>query len=292
MPTKIEKDALTGRDTTGHEWDGIRELNNPVPSWWVYVFFACIAFAIGYVILYPAIPWLHGHSTGTLGVTARGNLTKALAAANDAQAGMRQKIATATVQDIEKDPELNAFAQVGGRAAFSDNCVPCHRAGGAGAKGYPNLADDDWLWGGKLADIQQTITHGIRASDPDTRQSAMPRFGADGMLTAAQISDVADYVMSLSKTGTGSAAAIAKGKEVFAQNCVTCHGDNGTGNREVGAPNLADQIWLYGGDKATVVQTVTFARNSVMPAWGARLDPATIKMLTVYVHSLGGGEKD
>jgi cytochrome c oxidase cbb3-type subunit 3 len=290
MPTKIEKDAITGTETTGHVWDGIRELNTPLPRWWLYTFAATIAFAAVYAVLYPSLPWVNAHTSGILGYTNRNALEKSLAEAQQAQAAMRERIATTEVEAIQKDPELFAFAQVGGRAAFADNCVPCHRSGGVGAKGFPNLTDDDWLWGGKIADIHQTITHGVRNADPESRQSQMPRFGADNMLNAAQISDAADYVMSLSRTSKAPLDAIARGQKVYAENCAACHGEDGTGNRDMGAPSLADAIWLYGGDKASIVQTITYARNSSMPAWGERLDPATIKMLAVYVHSLGGGE--
>ncbi|MBV9824878.1 MAG: cytochrome-c oxidase, cbb3-type subunit III [Alphaproteobacteria bacterium] len=281
-----DRDPVTGRTTTGHEWDGIRELNNPLPKWWVYTFIVTILVAVGYCVLFPAIPWLHGHTTGTLGYTARGRLDQDLSAANEAQAGMRARIAAASLEDIRRNPDLLAFAQTGGKAAFAENCAACHRAGGAGAKGFPNLADDDWLWGGKLSDIQQTVIHGIRNTDPDSRQSAMPRFGLDGMLTSGQISAVADYVLSLS---TGKPLP-GEGAKIFADNCVTCHGDKGQGSRDVGAPRLSDNIWLYGGDRTTVVDVITRARNSSMPAWSTRLDPVTIKMLTVYVHALGGGE--
>lgn len=290
MQTKIEKDALSGFETTGHEWDGLRELNTPLPSWWLYTFYACILFAIVYMVLFPSVPWFTGYFHGVLGYSQRTALTHDMAAVGEHEKALRQRLAAELVEEIRKDPELFPFAQVGGRAAFSDNCVPCHRTGGAGAFGYPNLADDKWLWGGKLADIQQTITHGIRADDPDTRQSAMPRFGVDHLLTPDQIGDVADFVMSLSQTAHASPDAIERGAKIFADNCTPCHGETGTGNQEIGAPNLTDRIWLYAGDKKTIVHTVTFARNSTMPAWGGRLDPVTIKMLTIYVHSLGGGQ--
>jgi cytochrome c oxidase cbb3-type subunit III len=286
MADTPERDPATGRETTGHEWDGIRELNTPLPKWWLYTFYACIAFAIGYCFFYPAIPSLHGHTSGLLGYTNRAALTRDLAAAAQRQTAMRARIAAASLADIEHDPQLFTIATTGGKAAFARNCAACHRAGGAGAKGFPNLADDDWLWGGKLAEIQQTITHGIRNADPQSRQSQMPQFGLDNMLTPAQIDAVADYVLSLS---SGRSAA-GDGAKTFAENCAVCHGPHGEGKREIGAPRLSDKIWLYGGDKATVVDVITRARNSSMPAWGERLDPVTIKMLAIYVHSLGGGE--
>jgi cytochrome c oxidase cbb3-type subunit 3 len=289
MPTKREKDAITGRETTGHEWDGIRELDTPLPKWWLYVFYATIAFSVVYCVLYPSIPLIWTHTNGILAYTTRGALVRSTAEATAQQAKFRDAITSASLDDIRKNPDLQAFAETGGRAAFSDNCAPCHRAGGAGAKGYPNLADDDWLWGGTLAQIHQTISHGVRNSDPESRQSQMPRFGADGILTHDQISDVADYVMTLS----GQKApenAVQRGAKIFAENCAVCHGEKGTGNQEIGAKNLANGIWLYGGDKATLVETITNARNSSMPSWGMRLDPTTIKMLAIYVHALGGGQ--
>jgi cytochrome c oxidase cbb3-type subunit III len=289
MPTKKEKDVATVRETTGHEWDGIREFDTPLPKWWLYTFVACIAFAVVYCVLYPSIPLIWTHTYGLLGYTNRNALVASTEAAATAQAKFLDRIRAASLDDIRKDPELVAFAEAGGRAAFNENCAPCHRVGGVGAKGFPNLTDDDWLWGGTLAAIQQTITHGIRNADPDSRQSQMPRFGADGILKPQQISDVADFVMTLSHQKAPADAA-QRGAAIFAQNCAICHGEKGTGNQELGAKNLANGIWLYGGDKATLVQTITYARNSSMPSWSARLDPVTIKMLAVYVHSLGGGQ--
>jgi cytochrome c oxidase cbb3-type subunit 3 len=288
MPTKGEKDALTGRETTGHEWDGVRELNTPLPKWWLYTFIATIVFAVGYSILYPAVPWFTGHTRGVLGFTNRGAVATEIAAAAAQQAPILDRIRNTGLAAIPKDPELFAYAVAGGKAAFADNCVPCHRAGGAGAPGYPMLAGDRWLWGGTLEAIHQTISHGVRNDDPDSRQSAMPRFGLDGVLTAAQIGDVADYVRSLS--GNRSPAdAIERGAKIFADNCLVCHGEKGTGNPEVGAPDLTAKISLYGSDRATVVDVITRARNGSMPSWSQRLDPVTIKMLAIYVHSLGGG---
>lgn len=288
MPTKVEKDAITGTETTGHEWDGIKELNTPLPKWWLYVFYACIVWSIGYYVLYPAWPSFSSHTAGVLGYWSRADIARQL----DEQAAQRapfvNRIRTASLDEIRRDPDLLGFAIAGGRAMFADNCAPCHGPGGAGGKGYPSLADDDWLWGGDAATIERTIQYGIRSAHPDTRVSQMPRFGLDGMLNAAQINDVTEYVLSLSGTASDAAAA-GRGAPVFAENCVACHGDKGTGNAELGAPNLVDKVWLYGGDKRSVAQIVTAARSGVMPAWTGRLDDATIKMLTVYVHSLGGG---
>lgn len=288
MPTKIEKDHITGTDTTGHEWDGVKELNTPLPSWWVYTFYATILIAVIYMVLFPAIPFLRSHTYGLLNYTERDVVAKDLAAGQAKQSKYLDRIQAASLDDIKKNPELAAFAVAGGRSRFAENCAPCHQSGGAGAKGYPALVDDDWIWGGTLADIQQTINYGIRNADDRSRQSLMPRFGADNVLNAAQINDTAEFVLSLSGKATDQAAA-GRGAAVFAENCVACHGEKGLGNVEVGAPNLSDAIWLYGGDKASVVQSIANARAGSMPAWAGRLDAATIKMLTIYVHSLGGG---
>ena len=289
MPTKDQKDIYAGTERPGHEWDGITEFDNPLPKWWLYVFYATIAFAIGYCVLYPSVPLIWTHTGGILGYNSRDQVKRGEEAAAAQQAPYVKRIAALSIADIRKDAELLSFAETGGRAVFNENCTPCHRAGGAGAKGYPNLADDDWLWGGTADEIQQTIVHGVRNADPDSRQTNMPRFGADGLLSRAQIGDVADYVLSLSGR-TAAADAVARGSKVFAANCVTCHNEKGTGKQDVGAKILTDGIWLYGGDRASIVETITNARNGSMPAWGPRFDPTTIKMLTLYVYSLGGGK--
>jgi len=284
-----EKDEITGQETTGHSWDGFQELDTPLPLWWLIVFYASIIWAIGYWVVYPAWPSLSDYTKGVIGYSSRASVATDLAAAKAAQQGFVDRIAKATPADIEKDPKLLEFALAGGKSAFGDNCAPCHGSAAQGSKGYPNLADDDWLWGGRLEDIQQTIRYGIRANNDETRYSEMPAFGRDEILSPEQISDVAEFVLSLSGRADDAAAA-KKGAAVFAENCVDCHGAKGTGNREFGAPNLADAIWLYGGDKKTIVETVTNARRGVMPNWDGRLPATTIKQLAIYVHALGGGE--
>ena len=290
MATNIEKDEVSGTPTTGHVWDGIRELNTPLPKWWLYTFYGCILFAIGYTILYPAWPLPGGATPGILGWSSRGQLAQQMEVAAAAQKDTVDKIISTNINDILKDPKLLAFAQAGGAAAFKVNCVPCHGSGAAGGKGYPNLNDDDWLWGGTPDAIYTTLKHGIRyADDADTRQSQMPNFGIDGILTPDQIDQVANYVVTLSGEQADATKAAA-GKDIFAQNCAACHGDNGKGNREFGAPNLTDKLWLYGSGSDAVKAQVTKPHMGVMPAWAKRLDDATIKELAIYVHSLGGGE--
>ncbi|EKE78704.1 cytochrome-c oxidase, cbb3-type subunit III [Oceanibaculum indicum] len=291
MATNRIKDPVTDTETTGHEWDGIRELDNPAPKWLMYTFYATIIWAIGYWVLYPAWPNLMGggYTKGVLGYVQREEIKEQIAAKRADQAVMHDRIASASLQEIRGDADLLSFALAGGRVAFADNCAGCHGAGGSGNTGFPVLVDDEWLWGGALEDIQYTILHGIRNSSADARYSEMPRFGRDGILNREEINDVAEYVLSLSGHGTDKAAA-GRGEEIFVAQCAACHGEKGEGMRELGAPNLADDIWLYGGSKAKVVESITNARFGVMPGWAGRLDDSTIKQLTVYVHALGGGE--
>jgi cytochrome c oxidase cbb3-type subunit 3 len=287
--SEIERDPVTGTETTGHVWDGIKELNTPLPKWWLYVLYATIVWSIGYWVVYPAWPTLVGYTHGMLGYSTRATYAQQAAAAADAQKIWLDRIASSSVEQIVQDPELFDFAQNGGKAVFAENCAPCHGAGGQGGPGYPILADDSWLWGGKLSDIEQTIRYGVRSAHADTRTSEMPKFGVDQVLTSEQISDVADYVLSLSG-GAVDPAVAERGAPLFAENCVACHGDKGVGNQELGGPALNDSIWLYGGDRQHIVAQITSPKHGAMPSWEGRLSDNWIKMLTVYVHSLSGGQ--
>ena len=289
MSKNREKDDVSGVETTGHEWDGIRELDNPLPRWWLVIFYACIVWSVGYWVAMPAWPLISDYTRGVLGHSQRLDVDAAVAALKADRAGLGEKLAKATPQEIEADPKLQQAALAWGKSAFGDNCATCHGAGGGGNVGFPNLNDDIWLWGGTLDDIRQTIKVGVRTANPETRLSEMPAFGRDGILDAAQIADLSEYVLSLSGKST-DAEAVTRATQVFADNCAACHGADGKGMREFGAPNLTDADWLYGGDKDTIVATITNARYGVMPTWEARLDAPTINALAVYVHSLGGGE--
>lgn len=285
-----EVDTVSGMSTTGHEWDGIRELNNPLPRWWLWSFYACIVWSVGYWVVYPAWPLVSTYTSGMLGWNSREAVQGQLADLRAQRAAFAGKLEAASLQEIEQNPELLAFARAQGRAAFGDNCAPCHGAGGGGAKGYPNLNDDDWLWGGTLDQIHTTISHGARSADPNAHMGDMPAFGRDSILPRAEVLAAADYVRSIAGLPPAPDAQIEKGKEVFAANCAACHGAEGKGNAELGAPNLTDAIWLYGSDRATIVAGITNGRGATMPAWTGRLDEGTIKALTVYVHTLGGGQ--
>jgi cytochrome c oxidase cbb3-type subunit III len=294
------KSAAQGQvETTGHAWDGIHELNNPLPRWWVWVFYLTIIWGIGYTVVYPAWPLLDHATRGLWGGSTRAEVAADIQAFDEANAAIKAKLVAADLGAIGKDPDLASFAKSAGESLFRNNCATCHGSGAAGVKGrgYPNLNDDDWLWGGDMSAIHTTITHGIRnTADPEARYSEMPRFGTDELLTKEQIAAVVEQVLVLSGQ-EGDPALAAEGVTLFADNCAACHGDDAKGNRDMGAPNLTDAIWLYGGDRETITTSVSTARFGVMPAWGfapegskARLSEDQLRALAFYVHGLGGGE--
>ena len=285
--TVREKDEHSGVETTGHEWDGIRELDNPLPRWWLWVFYACIAFSIGYWVLMPSWPGVSGYTRGLLGQSDRAAVGKALSDLATVRGAGAAKLKTASLAQIESDPELQAYALQVGASIFGDNCATCQGAGGGGSKGYANLRDDVWLWGGTLEDIQQTLTYGIRSGDDQARMSQMPAFGRDGLLQPAQVADMTEYVVALSGR-KAAAAAVTRATPVFAEQCVSCHGPAGKGMQSVGAPDLTDSDWLFGSDRASISSQIHNGRGGVMPAWGNRFSPETIKALAVYVHANSG----
>lgn len=288
--SKIE-DPKDDYETTGHEWDGIREYNKPLPRWWLWTFYATIVWGIGYTIAYPAWPMINSATTGLLGYSTRGEVQADIDRVNAANAPMNAKLEATELTAISADTELAGYAASAGAAVYKTWCAQCHGAGAAGASGYPNLVDDDWLWGGSLDEIYLTVKHGIRnEEDDDARYSAMPAFGRDELLEPDQIDAVVNYVMSLS-VGALDASKVTQGAEVFVENCESCHMEDATGDRSQGAPNLADAIWLYGnGDYETIYATVDTSRFGVMPSWGNRLSDAQVRAVSAYVHQLGGGE--
>jgi len=289
MPENKRIDEPTGTEFVGHEWDGIQELNTPLPRWWLWTFYATIFWALVYVILYPAWPMVSKATDGVFGWSSRGDLQAEMVAAEEARAATFAKIAATDITDLANDPELLNQAIAGGAAAFKQHCVQCHGAGAAGYEkyGYPNLNDDDWLWGGKLTDIEYTLTHGVRWEGSDeTRTNFMPAF--EGILKKDDVNAMVGHILSLSGKAQGNAA----GAELYTQNCAVCHGDAGQGDRTMGAPALNDAIWLYGNSPAQISQQILDPRHGVMPGWSDKLDPVTIRMLATYVHSRGGGEAE
>ncbi|MDF2371154.1 MAG: cytochrome-c oxidase, cbb3-type subunit III [Rhizobiaceae bacterium] len=286
--TKKHIDEISGVETTGHEWDGIRELNNPMPRWWVITFYLCIIWAVGYMILYPAWPLINSATSGVLGYSSRAENAAEMAIAASEKSEYVDRIAQMPVEEISQHPDLLQFAMAGGSAAFKVNCVQCHGSGAQGAPGYPNLNDDDWLWGGDVNAIHQTIAHGVRYDgDDDSRFSEMPAF--KDLLEPAEVRQVASYVYSL--TGEpADVALVAPGKQVFADNCAACHGEDAKGDVDFGAPNLADAIWFYGASENEIAAQIAKPKHGVMPAWTGRLGDPVIKQLAVFIHSLGGGQ--
>ncbi|MFW5680784.1 MAG: cytochrome-c oxidase, cbb3-type subunit III [Pseudomonadota bacterium] len=292
MPTKIEKDEVTGVETTGHEWDGIRELNNPLPKWWVYTFYVSIAYAVVWWVLYPAIPFGPSATGGLTGIDSRDRVMAEIDRVEAERATVRQQLVGAELADIQADPTLLTYAMTGGRIAFGDNCAPCHGVGGTGQLQYPVLADDDWIWGGSVEAIEQTINWGIRSPDHelDTRFAMMPAFGADGILSREEIDQVTAFVVTLNGREAEDPALVEAGAELYDFHCASCHGVEGEGIQDMGAPALNDQIWLYDGEPEAIRAQIRNPQHGVMPGFIDRLDEATIKMLAVYVHALGGGE--
>ncbi|MDG3042574.1 cytochrome-c oxidase, cbb3-type subunit III [Roseicyclus marinus] len=294
-----EQKLLAGDpDTTGHVWDGIKEFNNPLPRWWLWTFYATIVWGIAYTVMYPAWPLVNGATPGILGFSTRANVAEDIQRFEDMNADIRTRLTEVELAAITPDdnPDLYNYAIQGGAATFATFCSQCHGSGAAGvmAAGYPNLLDDDWLWGGTIDDIHLTITHGIRnTDDPMARYSEMTAF--DEILSDEEVASVVQYVRNLSGQDADATLAAA-GESVYLDNCAACHMDDGTGDRYLGAPNLTDAIWLYGGSEDAIEHTVRYARFGVMPPWSAdasnagRLSEAEVRAVAVYVHSLGGGE--
>ncbi len=287
--SKVERDDHSGTETTGHEWDGIKELDTPMPRWWLWSFYACIVWSIGYWIVMPAWPLVSDYTRGMLGYSSRALVTEELATVAAERAEVTKALQETELAEVKNNQELYQFAVSGGRSHYAVNCSQCHGSGAQGGPGFPNLNDDDWLWGGKVDEIYATIQYGIRTDHDETRVGEMPAFLKDEILEKEQVNDVTEYVLSLSQEDR-DAEAVARGKEVFMNECASCHGEDAKGGREFGAPNLADAIWFYGGDKETVQKTIANGRQNVMPAWVDRLDDTVIRQISLYVHSLGGGE--
>jgi len=285
-----ELDQHSGAETTGHEWDGIKELDTPLPRWWLWAFYGCIAWAVVYWVLMPAWPGIHGYTHGLLGKSDRAALSGELEHLNQARGAQLVQLRNASLEQIEADPKLLDYAMQVGQSVFGDNCATCHGAGGGGGKGYPNLRDDVWLWGGSLEEIQKTITVGVRAGNPHARPAVlMPAFGRDLMLKPDQIDDLTEYVVALSHRNADP-AAVGRARQTFAYQCSACHGPVGTGDQSRGIPNLTDADWLYGSSREAIHDQIWNGHAGAMPTWEARLSPETIKALAVYVHANAGGD--
>lgn len=296
---KKDVDGLSGIETTGHEWDGLKELNNPLPKWWLFTWYVTIAWGVAYWVAMPAWPLISTHTKGLMDYSRREVVMQQVDEAKGKQQEFRDKLVATDLPDILKDEGLLHFASSAGKAAFGDNCAACHGQGAAGVDGlYPNLNDDEWLWGGTIDEIYTTIQYGIRNDHDDSHSGDMMAFGRDEILTGDEINLLVDYLQDIS----GQEAMDAEAKKLvsytdedgdlaglFPENCAACHGDDAKGLPEMGAPNLTNNIWLYGGDEQSLRATLHNGRRGVMPSWVGRLDDATIRSLAVYVYSRGGG---
>lgn len=283
--TEPRKDDQTGQTTTGHSYDGIEELNTPLPRWWLWTLYATIIWGVGYTIAYPAWPLISQATGGLLGYSTRGELAESVDMHEAANADLVAQLLDVDLAAFDPQSDLHRYAVARGASVFRAQCSQCHGSGAAGAVGYPNLLDNDWLWGGSLPEIAYSVRHGIRnETDMASHYSQMPAYG--DLLTSEEITELVDYVLALSETPDTESL----GATLYADNCSACHGDAGLGNRDQGAPNLADAIWLYGGSEEAVTYSIVNARFGVMPAWGQRLSEADVRAVSTYVHALGGGE--
>ncbi|MFN3513846.1 MAG: cytochrome-c oxidase, cbb3-type subunit III [Phenylobacterium sp.] len=283
-----EVDEVSGVETTGHEWDGIRELDNPLPRWWLWVFWASVAASVVYWVLMPAWPGISSYTPGLRGHSDRVQVAQELEKLTALRGAQGARLTQASLEQIETDPDLQAYALQVGQSVFGDNCATCHGTGGAGAKGYPNLRDDVWLWGGSLDDIHRTIQVGVRSEHQEARFSQMPAFGRDGMLPAAQVDDLTEYVMALSGRSADK-AAVSRAATLYQEQCSACHGVDGKGDVKQGAPDLTDREWLYGSAREDIHAQIWNGRGGVMPAWETRFSPETVKALAVYIHANAAG---
>lgn len=284
----IERDPYTGHGTTGHEWNGIKELNTRVP-WPVWAFLiASVCFAILWWILMPAWPVGTTYTKGVLGDDVRKDVVTSLENTAQVRSAWTGRLERESFAAIQADPALMKDVRAAGHALFGDNCAACHGINGQGGPGFPDLADRVWLWGGDPATVFQTIRVGINSEHPDSRVSQMPAWGRDAMLARPAILNVVDYVYALSHGSAGaSAASLAAGRKVYADNCAACHGTDARGMKDTGAPDLRDAFWLYGGSKQAIYDSVYGGRQGHMPTWEKRLTDTDRKILTLYVLDLG-----
>jgi cytochrome c oxidase cbb3-type subunit 3 len=262
-----KREQQSADKTTGHEYDGIEEYDNPLPAWWFYMFVITIVWAIGYLIIYPGM----GNFAGVLGWTQVGQHDRAVAAADEKYRGMRDRYMALPIEEIASDPAVRKM----GMRMFGNNCAQCHGADAKGSYGFPNLTDKDWIFGGTPDTITASITQG--------RQATMPAWGS--VIGDQGVTDATAYVLSINGR-EADAAQVEAGKKVFQTYCAACHGAEATGNPAMGAPNLVNGIWLYGGNAEQISHTIRAGRNGVMPAHKDTLSEDKIHILAAYVYGL------
>lgn len=287
---EIERDPVSGRETTGHEWNGIKELDTPVPRGVLMFLIVTHIWAIAWWFFVPAWPLGATYTRGLLGVDQKTTVEARVVEGQQQRSAWTARLETEPYDAILADEALMATVREAGQQLFGDNCAACHGRDGKGRANYPDLTDDDWLWGGGPELIEQTMRVGINTAHPESRIAQMPAFGRDQMLDRDEVRSVAAYVYSLSHPDYSTAENVDRieaGREVFVTTCAACHGEGGEGSREMGAPNLTDSYWIYGGDLQTIIASVHGGREGHMPTWDERLTTAEIRTLSLYVHDLG-----
>ncbi len=287
---EVERDPVTGRETTGHEWNGIKELDTPVPRGVLMFLIVTHVWAIVWWFMVPAWPLGVTYTKGLLGINQHTTVEARVVEGQQQRSSWTSRLETEPYDVIHADEALMKTVRETGRQLFGDNCAACHGRNARGAANYPDLTDDDWLWGGHPELIEQTLRVGINTAHPDSRIGQMPAFGQDELLDRQQVRDVAAYVFSLTNPSYSTPEnvdRISAGREVFVTTCAACHSESAEGNPEVGAPNLTDARWIYGGSMDTIIASVHGGRRGHMPTWEERLTKAEIRTLAVYVHDLG-----
>lgn len=283
-----ERDPHTGHMTTGHDWNGIKELNTPVPKAVLYFLAATVIYSLVYWVLMPAWPLGVTYTKGLLGIDQRTTVEARLSQAAQERSSWSDALAGQDFGQIAEDDTLMAIVRHSGSTLFGDNCAVCHGERGEGGPGYPALTGGSWLWGGEADDIWETLRVGVNAEHPETRIAEMMAFGRDGILDRQSVLDTVSYVQSLSGDTDGlDPDAVTRGEEAFAMNCSACHGESGQGDTTMGAPDLTDDFWIYGGDRNAIYQSIFHGRQGHMPQWETRLSPVERKILTLYVRDLG-----
>ncbi|RVV96713.1 cytochrome-c oxidase, cbb3-type subunit III [Mesobaculum littorinae] len=286
-----ERDPLTGHQTTGHEWNGITELNTRVPrAVWAFIIVTHV-WAVIYWVLMPAWPGINDYTRGLLGIDQKDRVERQVVAADAARGVWTDRIAALDLEQIRDESMLMAHVDRTAPALFGDNCAACHGARAEGGPGYPSLTDGAWIWGGADDTILETLRVGVNSPHPETRFAQMLAFGRDGILSRDEVRILADYVQSLAGLDSGAGPArLDAGAALFSDNCTSCHGEDGTGTPELGAPNLTDDAWIYGSSDAALFKTIHDGRQGWMPAWEDRLTLAQRKMLALYITGLADAE--
>ncbi len=280
---QIEHDKVSGQDTTGHEWDGIKELNTPIPRVVTWSYQLTILFSICYWVLYPAWPYVTDFTRGLTGYSSREEVIDILQSSSNEREVSIATLFSLPIDELAENTAIRKQYETSASVLFADNCGACHGADLEGQTKFPNLKDEAWLWSDLPEEIEATILYGINSGHDEERYAEMTAFGRDEILTKEEISELVAYVQSISGQPHDE-ALLASGTELFEENCSGCHGDGGEGGLESGAPILTDNFWIYGGDAQTLSDTIWHGRKGVMPSWENRLSKADIRKLALYVY--------